>query len=112
MSSVTISADQAEELYESSDGDRVGDWTRITDQTVGSGRWREQHWLVITDGGGTYGIPFAVGLTENQDHEFPWAPDWGTKPEAIVLTPLVGVQVTSTEYLTEEQYKRRLGGAT
>lgn len=115
MSELTISAEDAAELFELADGERHGEWMRITDQTGDSSRWREHHLLVISNGGGHFGIPFALGLTENQDHELPWEKEaWtGKEPGPITLTPLVGVQVTSTEYLTEQQYKKRLakGGA-
>lgn len=111
MSNPEIPADVAEELYECANGERVGDWMRLAAQSVGSGRWREQFWLVVSRGEGTFGIPYAVGLTEYQDNEYPWAPSWGEKPAEVELTPLVGVQVTSTTYLTEKEYTRHLAKA-
>lgn len=106
-----IPAEVAAELYEATDGMRVGEWTRVADQRVGSGRWTEQHWLVLTRGDGFFGLSFARGLTESQENELPWAPSWGTTPTEVILTPLVAVPVTTTKYLTEKQYERHLAKA-
>lgn len=110
MSALKISASEAEELFESSDGERVGEWTRITDQTGDSGRWHEHHKLVITNGGGIFGIEFSFGLTESQEHELPWEKSmWSSEePSLIELVPLVPVEITTTEYLTEKQYEKHL----
>lgn len=107
----TILAAVAEYLSECGDGERHEGWMRVTDQRVGKGRWLEQHWLVVTNGEGFYGIPFAVGLTESQEHEYPWAPSWGETPTDLILTPLVSVEITTTKYLTEKQYAKHLGKA-
>lgn len=107
MSDLTIPADVAAELYESEDGERSGDgeWGRLADQLIRAGRWLEHRWLVVTNGGGCFGIAYADGLTEEQEHERPWEDDDVTE---IKLTPLVGVAVTSTTYLTEKQYEKHL----
>ena len=92
--SMTISANDAAELYELSDGDRHGEWTRIAVQRRSTGRWRENYWLVVTKSEGFYGIPYAEGLTENQDSDYPWE----DSEAPIAMTPLVPVEVTTTEY--------------
>lgn len=108
MSRVTIEADVAAELYDSDDGERSsnGQWARLADQLIRTGRWRESRWLVVSNGGGIFGIRYENGLTENQDNVWPW--DDCDDGEELDLTPLVGVPVTSTKYLTEKEYEAHL----
>lgn len=91
----TIDADDAAELYETTDGGSHNGWTRVADQKLKSGRWMENHYLVVTKGDGFFGVPYAVGLTEEQEHELPWE-DQPDKP--IKMVPLVAEQVTKTVY--------------
>jgi hypothetical protein len=107
MSALTIPADVAAELYELDDNERdsSGAWTRIADQIIDSGRWLERRWLVVSNGEGVFGVRYADGLTEEQEHERPWEDDG---VDAIELTPLVGVPVTTTTYLTGKQYEAHL----
>lgn len=100
-----ISDDMAAELYEATDGMRVGDWQRITDALDRTSRWVAHRWIVVTNGGGIFGLPYQSGLTEDQENHYTWEEGSG---EEVELVPLVGVPVTTTKYLTEEQYKRQL----
>lgn len=94
-----IPAAVAEELYESADGTRVGEWKRVTDYEYDSGRWTEHHYLIVTKGDGFFGVHYELGLTEMQEHHFPWQADWnGNKPETVKLVPMVSEQVTTTVY--------------
>ena len=102
---ITIDPDDAETLFGISDGQAHNGWTRVTDQTISTGRWREHCWLVVSRGEDCYGIPYELGLTEMQDHSMPWQ-EYPKKP--IELIPLVGVPVTTTKYLTEKQYAKHL----
>jgi len=102
-----IPAEIAAELYELEDGEYTGDekthgeWKRLADQLDRTRRWVEHRLLIVTNGGGTFGIAYAVGLTEAQETEWPWEQDG---VDELELIPLVGVPVTSTKYLTEKQY--------
>lgn len=96
----TISAEHAEELADAEEGEKVGPWTHVADQAGRSGRWRQARTLVIADEQGQHwGVNYAVGLTENQDHEFPWAgvPD----DHQITLVRLFAHTVTTVKYRTK-----------
>lgn len=95
----TISAAHAEELHEVEEG-KVGPWTYVTDQKTGSGRWREHHTMVIADEQGQHwGVEYAVGLTEMQDHEYPRQVE--DDDHQIPLTRLYPHTVTAIEYKTK-----------
>ena len=92
----TIPADVAAYLFESSDGERHEGWTRVTEYDFGAySRWLKPRWLVVTEGDGLFGVEFAYGKTEMQEHEFPWR-DHPDKP--IELIRLVPEVVTTTQY--------------
>lgn len=94
----TISAAHAEELHEVEG--QVGPWTYVTDQKNGSGRWREHHTMVVADEQGQHwGVEYAVGLTEMQDHEYPWR--GVADGHQIPLRRLYPHTVTTIKYKTE-----------
>jgi hypothetical protein len=106
MDDVTIPAAVAAYMFEVDDGYRGDGWQRIADHEADSGRWLEHHWLIVKRDGedGLFGIPYALGLTEMQDHEFPWKADpWtGKEPDPIKLVPLVAEVVSRTVYRRAE----------
>ncbi len=76
-----IDATDAAELFEIADGEVVNGWERLGEQEEGSDRWQDNHTLVIRRvedkgeyPGIYYGIAYSYGLTEYQEHEFPWRP--------------------------------------
>lgn len=99
----TMDADTAAALYELNDGEHHGEWLRLATQLIRTGRWMERYWLVVTNGGGCFGIRYELGLTEEQENELPWE----ESDEPLKLVQLVGVPVTSTRYLTEAEYEAR-----
>jgi len=105
MSAIRISDDLAAELHMRDDGSQVGEWRQVGKQLIRTGRWTEHYWLVVTNGEGVFGIEYEDGLTEDQENRYPWEEGSG---EEVELTPLVGVPVTTTKYLTEAQYERHL----
>lgn len=109
MSAVTIAPADAEALYEMDNGETEGEWTRVTEQQIGSRRWQTDHYLVVSKGDDFFGVPFSLGLTENQEHDFPWrAGMWANEePGPIKLVPLIPVQVTTTTY---QKAKAATGG--
>jgi hypothetical protein len=91
----TIDAGTAAELFDSDDGERCGEWTRLADQLIDTGRWRDRRWLVVSKGEGCFGIRYEEGL-------YPWD---DRDVDELKLTPLVGVPISQTKYLTEKQYE-------
>jgi hypothetical protein len=105
MTTMKISDDLAAELHMRDDGSSVGEWRQVGKQLIRTSRWTEHFWLVVTNGSGLWGVEYEVGLTEDQECRYPWEEGSG---EEIELTPLVGVPVTSTRYLTEREYEKHL----
>lgn len=69
----TITAQHAEELHESRDGDTVGPWTRVTEIAHEARRWMQGHSLILRDEDGAHwALTYDLGLTEEQPHEMPW----------------------------------------
>jgi hypothetical protein len=98
METAYIQPGTAEELHESKDGDVVGGWTRVTDVRGEAHRWSEDHTLIVRSPDGlTWGLDYQVGLTEMQDHEYPWRGTSGP----VALTRMYPHVVTSTVYRTE-----------
>jgi hypothetical protein len=92
-----IKSSIAEDLFDSDDGDVVDGWTRVTDQEGDDGRWYRYHTLVVQDPTGRYwGIDYSMGLTENQDNDFPWKPDYQPPPEFIDIVEMYGLEITTT----------------
>jgi hypothetical protein len=96
----TIDAATAESLAEDADGYTVNGWTRMTVKDGDTGRWRQHHTLVLRNEADEFwGLDYASGLTEYQDHEYPWrdVPD----DEPLKLTRLYPHTVTTVEYRTK-----------
>ena len=102
----TISAADAAELYadgEGALGDTAGPWTlagHAQEHPHRQSRWHQRHWLLLQDErGDTYGLDFGFGLTEYQEHDFPWddAPD----DRMLPLTRLYPHTVTTVKYRTK-----------
>lgn len=66
-------------------------------RTGDQGRWHEKFWMVLREdaAGETWGVRYGVGLTENQEDDYPW--DRATEP--IKLTRLDRHERTVVEYL-------------
>jgi hypothetical protein len=98
-----ITAGEAEELYadgEGEHGDVVGDWTLVggaLDHEHRQSRWHQRQWLIVRNRAGEfYGLDFGVGLTEDQEDEFPWR-DRPTD-HGLSMTRLYPHEVTRVEY--------------
>ena len=99
MTTAYIDPEIAEELHESSNGESVDRWTRVGDIRNSSSRWMERRTLVIKDGDGQFwGLGYEVGLTEEQESEYPWR---GTGDEPLALIRLYPHTVAKTVYRTE-----------
>jgi hypothetical protein len=107
----TITADQAADLYadgEGVDGDTVAEWTLVggtRDHKSRQSRWLQLYWLIVRDTeGATWGLRFGLGLTESQEHDFPW-PWYGDSSvpgdRELKLTRLYPHTVTETVYKTK-----------
>jgi hypothetical protein len=101
-----LTAAQAVELYcdgEGEHGDVEGDWTLVGgshDHPHRQSRWHQRYWLIAhNEQGEHYGIDFGLGLTEYQEHDFPWedVPD----DRNMALTRLYPHTITRTEYRTK-----------
>lgn len=99
-----ISSADAAGLYEVDNGETVNDWIRIADEDLGSDRWMQNYYLVVQhvndadiSPGTYYGIYYAHGLTEYQDHEYPWREGNSTLP----LVPLYRHRIVTTAYRTK-----------
>lgn len=92
-----IHPDHAEELYESDNGDTAGPWTRVGEQKVGTRRWSEDFYLIVVNADGEhFGVPYALGLTENQPHDLPWE----DTDEPIPLVRMYPHEVSTVVYKT------------
>ena len=77
---IQVDSEVAEELFHVSVGNTVGPWRKEADQDLGSGRWDRHMWLVFSDEDGHYwSVEYSLGLTENQENEFPWTKDMWTQ---------------------------------
>lgn len=96
----TIDPQHAADLYEDEDGAVAGPWTRVAAQQRSTTRWLGHYYLVVSDTatGALYGVPYALGLTEYQDHDLPWE----DTDDPLSLIPLVARQVTTTVYRKAE----------
>lgn len=97
----TIDADAAEELYDhlahGKDGATWMDWTRVAVVRDGDSRWHEHRTLVASDASGAlWGLTYSLGLTESQEHEFPWR-----ESSEVELVRLYAHEVRRVEYRTE-----------
>jgi hypothetical protein len=63
-----------------------------------TGRWHERYWMVLRDDadGSVWGVEYGVGLTENQEDDYPWERGGG-KP--IPLVRLDRRERTVVEYV-------------
>ncbi|MCX5066937.1 hypothetical protein OOJ91_13880 [Micromonospora lupini] len=90
----TISPENAEELYESEDGETVGPWTRVTQIAHEARRWMQGYSLILRDeAGALWALDYDLGLTEEQPHELPWE-----NGEAVGLTRVYAHEVVQVEY--------------
>lgn len=103
----TIRAAAAEELYadgEGTDGDTIDGWTLVggaQDHKERQSRWHQQYWLVVENAEGeTWGVGYGIGLTENQENDFPWEAYTGDEA-TLPLTRLHRHVTTSVKYSTK-----------
>lgn len=95
MPMTTIDPQHAADLHEGEDGDNAGPWTRVGEQHIRTARWMEHYYLVVSnEAGETFGLPYAVGLTEEQEHDLPWE----EIDEPLTLVRLYPHRVTTTVY--------------
>lgn len=97
----TLDAAYAKDLYEelawTSDGETHDGWTRVTEVDRDKSRWVQWKTLVLADrDGALWGLEFGQGLTEMQDHVYPWEYD-----RPVDLVRLYAHEVRSVEYRTE-----------
>jgi hypothetical protein len=102
--SKTISPDHAAALYEAEDGEFIDTWARIgneeDDPKSRTSRWHERYWLLLRDeDGATWGLEYGVGLTEDQENDYPWE-QYGTE-RPLPLTRLYAHEVTTIEWSTK-----------
>lgn len=106
----TISAYDAEMLAHTSPDMSSGPWTYVAEQEEGSSWWSSHHTLVVRHEDGSYwGLHYEMGLTEYQEHEYPW--EGVDEDEQVPLTRLFPREFTTVEYLTKQAYQRKTGGA-
>ncbi len=108
----TIPAGTAEELYEllndhghvdpnvrADETTSVDGWTLIGSQATGSGRWHADYLLIVRDDmGATWGLPYGIGLTEEQENELPWRETWQQTDGGCRLVRVYPHEVTRVEY--------------
>lgn len=73
-------------------------WTALGTQAAGYRRCHHDYLLVLRDpDGAVWGIPYALGVTEEQEHDMPWRDASGP----IGLVRLHRHETTRVEYRTE-----------
>lgn len=99
MTTLTIDSVDADDLANNHDGTMIGAWCREADIRVDSGRWMEHRTLVLRhDDGTVWGLDYSRGLTENQEHEYPWRDADGPLPLArLWRTEEITVRYVTTE---------------
>jgi hypothetical protein len=106
----TISSYDAEMLANTNPQMSSGNWTYVTTQDLGSRRWHSDHMLVVRhDDGSFWGLTYSVGLTEYQEHDYPWGD--GDADAQIELTRLFPREYTAVEYLDRKAFLRKTGEA-
>lgn len=98
----TIDAMTAQELHGHELGHQIGDidgfWEYVADQDEGDSRWHHNYLMVIRDpGGDLWGLDYRIGLTEDQENEYPWE----GHEERLPLTRLYPHEVKTVVYKTE-----------
>lgn len=89
-------ADLIATLYDSRNDDVIDDWTRVTTQHMETGRWHDHHLLIVRDPAGQHwATDYSLGLTEEQEHQFPWRDD-----DPVTLVQVHPHAVTTIEYRT------------
>lgn len=99
-----IPAEVAEILCYSNDGREHEGWRKMYDQERGSGRWNAHHWLVLQEiaTGDQYAVEYSLGLTENQENDFPWKPDYQERPEFVDAFQVWPTTIITVEYVKEK----------
>lgn len=96
-----ISAYDAQMLAHTDPSMASGPWTYVAEQDEGSSRWRSHHTLVVRHEDGSYwGLHYAMGLTEYQDHELPW--EGVDDDKQLLVTRLYPHEVRTVEYRRTE----------
>ena len=104
VETINIPSEVAQDLFDSGDGEILGGFRYVTDQDEGSGRWQAHHLMVLEHlgTGNFYAIAYSMGLTENQDHDFPWKSDWKAPPVMVTAFRVYPKLVCTTEYKRAE----------
>lgn len=98
MSLKTITADDADVLFNSVNGTEHNGWTRVDEQHRRTSRWENHYWLVLRDSDDLlWGLPYTEGLTEVQETVWPWD-EPGDPDRPLELTRLYPHPVTTIEY--------------
>jgi hypothetical protein len=95
-----INSSIVDELYCSGVGAEVDGFRYIRDDCQGSGRWQSHHWMILEEiaSNDFYAIEYSEGLTENQDHDFPWRSEYGDDPETVEAFRVYPKAVISVKY--------------
>jgi hypothetical protein len=71
-------------------------WGFVTAQLGDRHRWHQRYLLVVCDPAQrTWGIPYGVGLTEDQENELPWE-----NSQVVQLIPVTSREVTTLYWET------------
>ena len=97
-----IKTSVVEDLFESEDTTFSEDrgWRFVATALKGTGRWDSRHWLILEheETGEFWAISYSMGLTENQDHDFPWREMWSKTPDELDLFRVFPKAVATIEW--------------
>lgn len=95
-----IKTSVVEELFESESVEFTDGWRFVATANKGKGRWDSRHWLVLEheETGEFWAINYSMGLTENQEHDFPWREMWSKTPEELEFFRVFPEAVATIEW--------------
>jgi hypothetical protein len=100
MNQIQVDSEVAEEMFELAVDRQVGRFQKAADVEIATGRWDRHMWLVFFDreDGSFWAIEYSLGLTENQEHVFPWKPDYWERPATVEAFRVVPRSRTVVSY--------------
>lgn len=97
-----LSAETAAALFEEHYGaepTEIDGWRFVAIQEGDSGRWTQHHTMILRHANGLFGLDYEVGLTENQDSEYPWREGYSPNSgKPMPIYPVYPEEVTVTVY--------------
>lgn len=92
---VTVDSDLVFSLFGDDPGYEEDGWVKVAEQGGDSRRWQKHMILVLrrVEDGKLFGVGYELGLTEYQDHTFPW-----NDSTTVELREIEARQVTRTVY--------------